>query len=168
MNKPFTQPEIKQAMFETSLLKALRPDGFHTGFYQHALKSIGSSISSFALKFYETRSLPEGCNDTLITLIPKIPCPETVKQLRPIGLCNVTYKLIRKAMAIRLKVIMKKLIGPFQLSFIPERQISDNILVYQEVLNSIRTKKGRNGWMIIKVDLEKAYDRLSWNFIQRP
>lgn len=110
--------------------------------------------------------MPKGCNDTLISLIPKVSNLEVVTQLRPIGLCNVTYKLLTKVMTNRLKEMPKKLIGPHQSSFVPERQITDNILVYQEALNSMRNKKGRSGWMALKVDLEKAYDRLSWEFIE--
>lgn len=81
---------------------------------------------------------PESYNDTILTLIPKVPSLEMVKQLRPIGLCNVSYKIISKALTMRLKNIMQKLIGPHQSSFVPGRQISDNILVYQEILNSMK------------------------------
>lgn len=61
---------------------------------------------------------------------------------------------------------MRELIGPHQTSFVSNRHITDNVLVYQEVLNSLRTKKKKGGWMIHKVDIDKAYDRLSWDFIQ--
>lgn len=69
-------------------------------------------------------------------------------------------------MATRLKGVSQKLIGPHQTSFVPGIQITDNILVFQEVLNSMRTKKGEIGWMIFKIDLEKAYDMISWDFIE--
>ena len=61
---------------------------------------------------------------------------------------------------------MPNLIGQFQCSFVPGRQSADNILVAQEIIHSMRKKKGDTGFMAIKVDLEKAYDRLSWSFIQ--
>lgn len=56
--------------------------------------------------------------------------------------------------------------GPQQSSFVPGRQITDNIIVYQETLNTLRNRKGKRGHMVIKIDLEKAYDRLDWNFIR--
>ncbi|XP_019150554.1 PREDICTED: uncharacterized protein LOC109147346 [Ipomoea nil] len=51
-------------------------------------------------------------------------------------------------------------------SFVLKRQITDNIIVYQELLNSMNNKRGTGGWMMFKVDLEKAYDRLAWSFIE--
>lgn len=123
--------------------KAPGSDGFHAGFYQRTWDSVGGSVTKFALNFFETGKLPEECNDILISLIPKVPCPEMVKQLRPIGLCNVTYKIITKVMTTRLKKVMQKLVGPYQSSFIAGRQISDNILVYQEALHSMRSKGGK-------------------------
>ena len=61
---------------------------------------------------------------------------------------------------------MQSMIGPNQSSFVPGRHITDNRIIYQEVLHSMRKKKGGKGTMLIKIDLEKAYDRLSWPFIR--
>ena len=87
--------------------------------------------------------------------------PEYISQLRPISLCNVDYKMITKATTNRMKVIMSSMVGPNQSNFVPDYRITDNIVIYQEVLHSMHTKKSRMGFMTIKIDLEKAYDRLS-------
>ena len=52
-----------------------------------------------------------------------------------------------------------------QSSFVLGRHITDNIIVTQEVVHSMRKMRGRDRYMAIKVDLEKAYDRLNWDFI---
>jgi len=59
-----------------------------------------------------------------------------------------------------------QLISPIQSSFVPGRQITDNVIVMQEALHSMRRKTGAKGWMAIKLDLEKADDRIRWDFIQ--
>lgn len=61
---------------------------------------------------------------------------------------------------------MTKLIGPAQSSFILRRLSTDNIIVVQEVVHSMRRKKGKKGWMLLKLDLEKAYDRIRWDFLE--
>ena len=126
---------------------------------------VGESLCNFVLKFLQTSCLPKDSNDTLLVLVPKVKYPIT--QLRSISLCNVGYKVITKTLTNRLKEIMPSITAQNQSSFVPGRQITDNILIYQEVLHSMRTrqKKGK-GIMMIKVDLEKAYDRLSWKFIR--
>ncbi|KAG7555110.1 Reverse transcriptase domain [Arabidopsis suecica] len=69
-------------------------------------------------------------------------------------------------MVLRLKEVMPKLIGPAQASFIPGRLSTDNIVIVQEAVHSMRRKKGRKGWMLLKLDLEKAYDRVKWDFLE--
>lgn len=165
LNAPINMDEVRNALFDMAPCKAPGPDGFNACFFQKTWNIVGMCLFKFVKNFFETGRFPEGCNDTLISLIPKVPNPESVKQLRPIGLCNVIYKLTTKVMANRLRAASSKLIGMHQASFVPGRLISDNILVYQEVLHSMKSKKGSTCWMVVKVDLEKAYDRLSWNFI---
>lgn len=66
----------------------------------------------------------------------------------------------------RLKPVMNKIIGPAQSSFLPGKVSTDNIVVVQEALHSMRRKKGVKGWMLLKLDLEKAYDRIRWDFLE--
>ena len=65
----------------------------------------------------------------------------------------------------RLTSIMPKLIRPLQSSFVTGHHSTDNIIIAQEVFHSMNNKKGKVGWVAIKVDLEKTYDRLNWGFI---
>ncbi|XP_074300458.1 uncharacterized protein LOC141631726 [Silene latifolia] len=118
------------------------------------------------IKALEGKGLPEGLNDTHLVLIPKVTNPETISQFRPIGLCNVSYKIISKILANRVKKVLPHLISETQSGFVPGRQITDNIVVFQEAIHSMRKKTGRIGFMAIKIDLEKVYDRLRWSFIR--
>lgn len=85
--------------------------------------------------------------------------------MRPISLCNVSYKTITKIMAWRLRSVMESLVNHFQCSFVPNRNSGDNIIIAQEAIHSIRNKRHGKGWMVIKMDLEKTYDRLNWSFV---
>lgn len=98
------------------------------------------------------------------TLIPNVDMVTSMKHFRPIGLCNVSYKTITKILSYRLKESINFLVGPAQCAFIPKRQGHDNIIVAQEIFHSMIYKKGAKGWIAIKIDLEKAYDRLQWDF----
>ena len=78
----------------------------------------------------------------------------------------MTYKLITKYIVNRLKQVLPDLTSPMQSSFVLRLKISDNIILMQEFLHSMRKKTGAKGSMAIKVYLEKAYDGLRWGFIQ--
>jgi len=82
-------------------------------------------------------------NKTFITLIHKVMMPKEVSQFRPISLCYVTYKIIFKIMVNRVKPLMDKLISPYQNAFIQGRNISDNILIAHEIIDTFKKKKLR-------------------------
>lgn len=166
INKPISNEEVKEAIMAMAPLKAPGLDGLHAMFYQKSWRIIEGSLVRLIKEFDQTGHLPKEINDTYLVLIPKVAYPEKVNQLRLISLCNVAYKAITKVMTCRIKRIIPNLVSPNQTSFIPNRQITDNIAIYQEVLHSMRTKKRGPGYMVIKIDLEKAYDRLDWDFIR--
>ncbi|GJX59329.1 RNA-directed DNA polymerase, eukaryota, reverse transcriptase zinc-binding domain protein [Tanacetum coccineum] len=61
---------------------------------------------------------------------------------------------------------MRKIISPQQSAFIPGRQIQDSIVVANEAFHYIRNKKrGNQNVMALKVDLNKAFDRVEWDFL---
>lgn len=130
------------------------------------LGRVGESVTCFVLDFLESGTLPADLNDALLVLIPKVMKPERITQFCSISLCNVLFKIITKTIVERLKRVITKLIGPAQSSFIHGRVSIDNIVVVQEAVHSIKRKQGRKGWMLLKLDLEKAYVRIRWDFLE--
>ncbi|KAL5786093.1 hypothetical protein ACOSQ2_008485 [Xanthoceras sorbifolium] len=111
---------------------------------------------------FEWGEISAAVNQTLITLIPKVPNPLEMANLRPISLCNTTYKIISKIIVARLRQHLPKFISPNQVAFVPERQIQDNIVIAQEVLHKFKTMKGKKGFFVWKIDFAKAYNKLQW------
>jgi len=90
-----------------------------------------------------------------------------MKDFRPISLCNVTYKIISKILARRLKNVMTSVVSENQAAFIPGRYITDNVFIAHEIMHSLRVQKRcANSYMAIKTDISKAYDRIEWNFLE--
>ncbi|WCJ40291.1 DNAse I-like superfamily protein [Euphorbia peplus] len=161
-----TDDEIRNALFQMHPWKAPGIDGFQAGVYQKNWAIMKNSLCALVKKAFREGSFDTELNKTLLVLIPKKPMPETFSDLRPISLCNVAYKVITKIIANRLKPLMPQLVLPQQTSFVAGRNITDNIIIAQEAIHSMRKKNGKSGWMALKVDLEKAYDRLRWVFIR--
>jgi len=78
----------------------------------------------------------------------------------------VVYKIISKLLVDKLRPLLDKMVTPSQLAFIPNRWIAKNQIIVQELLHSFKTRKTNPGLMAIKLDLQKAYDRVNWKFLQ--
>jgi hypothetical protein len=116
--------------------------------------------------FYEfhARGLFEkSLNASFISLIPKNPGANSIKDFWPISLVGGIYKIIAKVLANRLKSVLEKVISKSQSAFIKGRQILDPILIANECIDST-LRSGEPG-VICKMDLEKAYDHVNWNFL---
>ncbi|KAK9931693.1 hypothetical protein M0R45_018961 [Rubus argutus] len=164
---PYSEEEIHLALFQMHPTKSPGPDGMPPQFFQQYWTTVGPSIVSAVQNFLHTGQLLKEINFTHVCLIPKVKEPETMAHLRPIALCNVIYKLCAKVLANRLKKLLPQIVSPFQSAFVPGRLITDNTLVANEISHFIHTKRsGPDGYMSLKLDMSKAYDRIEWNFLE--
>ena len=99
-------------------------------------------------------------------LILKCKSPESLYNYWPISLCNSVYKLVTKIIVGHLRHLLPSLVSPLQTAFVHSRKGVDNAILVQEIVHSMSRRKGRTGLMAIKIDMEKAYDRLEWSFIR--
>ena len=128
---------------------------------------MGKSVYEEVKTIFKDGLVLDHLNETLVTLIPKCKSPESLNNYRPISLCNSVYKIASKILVERIRPYLNKLVFPFQTAFVPGRKGLDNVLVAQELFYALDKKKGKEGYMAIKVDLEKAYDRMEWCFIHK-
>ena len=111
----------------------LNPASYQFQFFWRVIKEIFNACSFWLDK----KELHANLNDTFLTLIPKCEIPTTMRDLRPIALCNVMYKIIAKVLANRLKTILPHIISDTQSAFVPSRSILDNVIIAFEMLHSI-------------------------------
>ncbi|KAL9664105.1 hypothetical protein QQ045_019502 [Rhodiola kirilowii] len=164
----FTEGEVKRALFQMHPTKAPGLDGFLALFFQNNWAIVGNDVTREVLEVLNNGRLDVRLNETLIVLIPKVKVAEMVEDLRPISLCNVVMKIITKAFTNRLKVVLPTIISQNQSAFIGGRLITDNILIAHEVSHFIRgINKHKKGYISMKLDMSKAYDRVEWVFLER-
>lgn len=165
--RPIHAAEVKEAVFLLGAFKAPGPDGLQPLFYHRFWHIVGHAVTTVVQRAFSEGQLPEGVNETLINLIPKVDHPDSITQFRPISLCNVIVRIISKVLVGIIRPLLHKLVSPNQSSFIPGRQTSDNIIIVQELLHTMIKMKSRKGGLAVKIDLEKAYDRVDWGFLQQ-
>lgn len=92
------------------------------------------------------------------------PNASKIEEFRPISCCNTIYKVASKLLANRLKQILPSIISNSQSAFIPGRSLAENVLLATELVESYKWKSISKRSML-KVDLQKAFDTVNWDFV---
>ncbi|GKD46127.1 putative RNA-directed DNA polymerase, partial [Tanacetum coccineum] len=137
----------------------------HDVFDQEIRDAIFSVGDNKALEFFTNGVLLKELNHTIIALIPKVTTPMRINDYRPISCCNVLYICISRIISNRMKESLKYLVRLNQSAFVPGRRIYDNILLTQELMHNYHLDRGTPR-CAFKVDIQKAYDTVDWNFLQ--
>ncbi|GJZ72635.1 RNA-directed DNA polymerase, eukaryota, reverse transcriptase zinc-binding domain protein, partial [Tanacetum coccineum] len=143
--------------------KALGHDGYSAKFFKSAWSVIKNEVCDAIKEFFGTGKMLGEVNATLITLVSKSKTPQKVSDYRPIACCNTIYKIISKILTNRIKSALCKLVSPSQC---PGRQITDNILLTQELLRGYNWKNGTRR-VALNIDIQKAYDTVNWDFLEK-
>ncbi|GKC91022.1 RNA-directed DNA polymerase, eukaryota [Tanacetum coccineum] len=159
LERNVTYDEIKRAVWDCSTNKSPGPDGFTFDFIRKYLYVIDKDVE----EFFDSSTFPPGCNASFITLIPKMQDAKLVKDFRPISLIGCIYKIVAKILANRLSLVISELVSDVQYAFVSNRQILDGPFILNELISWSKAKKSKD--MIFKVDFEKAFDSVRWDFL---
>ncbi|CAH9135062.1 unnamed protein product [Cuscuta epithymum] len=164
--RPVTDLEIRQALFDIGNEKAPGPDGYSSTFFKTNWDIVGEDMCEAVKEIFVSGTLLRQVNHTVVALIPKTKHSPTVSDFRPISCTNVTYKIITKILASRLGPCLSSIINPAQGAFVDGRLMYDNIFLAQELVRGYARKRASPRCMI-KIDLRKACDTVSWGFLDR-
>ena len=163
MIAPFSDHEIKEAVWSCGGDKCPGPDGFNFNFIKEFWGVLKIDFRRFVDEFHVHGSFPRGSNASFLALIPKVKHPQSFDDYRPISLIGCMYKVIAKLLANRLRHVISVLIDERQTTFIKDRHILHGILILNEVIEE--ACRSKRPVMVFKVDFEKAYDSVSWAFL---
>nr|GEX66510.1 RNA-directed DNA polymerase, eukaryota [Tanacetum cinerariifolium] len=155
--------EVKRAVWDYGTDKSPGPDGFSFDFYRHFWPTIDNEVFEAVKYFFIHTNFPIGCNSAFMALIPKIPDENMVKDFRPISLIGSINKIVAKILANRIVGVLGDIVNEMQYAFIAERQILEGPFILNEVMHWCKTKKKQA--LFFKVDFEKAYDTIRWDFL---
>ncbi|GJZ58952.1 putative RNA-directed DNA polymerase, eukaryota, reverse transcriptase zinc-binding domain protein [Tanacetum coccineum] len=140
-------------------------DGYTSVFFKKAWEAVGSDVCNAVQDFFLNGKLLKEVKHTIIALLPKVSTPSRVNDYRLSSCCNVIYKCISKIITNRIKDGLDDIVSENQLAFVPGWSILDNILLTQELMHTYHLNKGQP-CCAIKIDIQKAYDTVSWEFLE--
>ncbi|XP_038972762.1 uncharacterized protein LOC120104924 [Phoenix dactylifera] len=117
--------------------------------------------------FFTQAAMPEDWKATFITLIPKRQEAVEPGHFRPISLCTTLYKVVARIMVGRIKPLLPGIISQEQEAFVAGRNISHNVMLAQEMMWDLQRASKRRSLMVVKLDMERAYDRIRWSFLRK-
>jgi hypothetical protein len=164
LESPCTKEEILEVLRGFTKDKSPGPDGWTVEFYLHLFDLLVGDLVEVVEEFRVAGSVNRSINSTFIALIPKANRSASFDDFRSNALCNLCYKIITKIIANCIRPILPRTISEEQFGFLKGRQIIDAIGTAQECIHSIREKKLQA--MILKIDLKKAYDCISWDYLR--
>ncbi|XP_059289514.1 uncharacterized protein LOC132043044 [Lycium ferocissimum] len=142
---------------------AAGPDGMNGKFFQSCWDIIKIDLLAVVQSFFCGHTMPKCFSRTRLVLLPKVDHPNKLTEFRPISLSNFTNKIISKLICSRFATVLPGITSINQTGFVRGRSITENIMLAQEIIHGIK-KPNHGDNVVIKLDMAKAYDRVSWSF----
>lgn len=159
-----TENEVKQVIMDMPVDRAPGPDGFSGLFYKVCWDIISQDFMAVMLELHRNKFLSFGLlNSSIITLLPKKECSLEVADFRPINLIHGVAKIFAKVLAVRLAPLLSALVSQVQSAFISRRSMHENFKFVHNTARELHRKKIPS--VLMKIDISKAFDTLSWEFI---
>ncbi|XP_048624100.1 uncharacterized protein LOC106453611 [Brassica napus] len=159
-----TVEEITRVMHKLNSNKVPGPDGLTSGFYKSAWSIVGAEVTGSIQHFFLSSFMPATTNSTILSLVPKHNGASNITDFLPISCLNTVYKVVSRLLVKRLKPILTPLIVPNQTAFVRGRLLVENTSLAGELVNGYHKRNGRKR-ITLKVDIAKAFDTLSWDFL---
>lgn len=154
---------FKEVVFSMVDDKSPRCDECLCEFYKHLWEPIGPDLHNVYLKAYHTKSLRAIVNKRNIKFMPKADDPKDIYNWQPITLLNESYKIIAKAIFLKICHLLPLIVRPEKTRFIKSKYILDNIIIVWEGMEW--ACKSNQQTLFLKINFAKAYDCIEWPFI---
>ena len=159
LQRDITKNEMFLALSDMKSGRAPGCDGLTTDFYKFFYKELEEELFNMYLHSLETEVLPPSARKGIISLLPKKNKDSRyIKNMRPLTLLNIDYKILAKIFALRVKKVLPSIIGEQQTGFIEGREIHSNIRKTIDIVSHISTS-GKSA-MVISIDFIKCFDYL--------
>jgi hypothetical protein len=160
----FAEEEVWAAIRSMPANRSPGPDGFSWAFFRCCWPVVkGDVMDAMHAVFVGRDQAFRDLNTTFLSLVPKTEGATAMKDFRPISLVHCFAKLVAKTLALRLAPRMPELVHACQSAFIGGRSIQDNFVLVRSSAAALHQR--RSPALLLKLDIAKAFDSVSWSFL---
>ena len=164
-DEEITMEEVAKSLKELPNNKTPGTDGLTTDFYKFFWPKIKQIVYDSIIFAFKSSKLSIEQRRGILSIIPKKSKDlRYLKFWRPLTLLNTDYKIITKLLAIRLQKVLPSIINMDQSGYLKGRYIGDNIRTIFDTMQY--TMNNQIPGMMVLLDFEKAFDSISWPFLQ--
>ncbi len=164
--EPLTLDELKFSAKTMKKNKSPGGDGLTAEFYLNFWEHLGPVLHMVVTSMQSEDVMARSMRKSVISLFYKKRGDKTeLKNYRPISLLCVDYKIIARALALRMKKCMNSIISPEQSACIPGRDISHNVRSICDTIDYVEECTSKQDAFLITIDQEKAFDRVPHDLI---
>ena len=165
-DRPICIDEVSNSLKSLSNNKTPGSDGLTTNFYKFFWTDIKHYVFDSFRYAFETKSLSIEQKRGILNIIPKKGKDlRYLKNWRPISLLNTDYKILTKLLANRLQKVISSIVSSDQNGYIKKRFIGENIRTIVDVMDYC--KQFEKPGILLQLDFEKAFDSVSWQFLDK-
>ncbi|KAL6334623.1 hypothetical protein AAG906_019476 [Vitis piasezkii] len=151
LDRPFSEEEVRMAVFQLNKEKAPGPDGFTLAVYQECWDVIKEDLMRVFFEFHTKGVINQSTNATFIAMVPKKSQTFKISDYRPISLVTSLYKIIAKVLSYALRKVLHETIFGSQGAFV-EGDKYWIVLIANEVVDEKRRSRGR---VVLKLILRR-------------
>ncbi|CAM2096672.1 unnamed protein product [Caretta caretta] len=160
---PLTLAEFSEALRRMPTNKSLGMDGLTVEFYRAFWDILGPDLVTVWAESLQSGVLPLSCRRAVLALLPKKGDLRNLRNWRPVSLLSTDYKIVAKAISLRLGSVLADVIHPDQTYTIPDHSIFDNLFLVRDLVELGR--RDSLSFALLSLDQEKAFDRVDHGYL---
>ncbi|CAM4564761.1 unnamed protein product, partial [Caretta caretta] len=160
---PLTLAEFSEALCRMPTNKSPGMDRLTVEFYRAFWDILGPDLVTVWAESLQSGVLPLSCRRAVLALLPKKGDLRDLRNWRPVSLLSTYYKIVAKAISLRLGSAMADMVHPDQTYTVPGRSIFDNLFLVRDLLE-LRRRDGLS-FALLSLDQEKAFDRVDHGYL---
>ncbi|CAM2104977.1 unnamed protein product [Caretta caretta] len=160
---PLTLAEFLEALHHMPTNKSPSMDRLTVEVYRVFWDILGPDLVTVWAESLQSGVLPLSCRRAVLALLPKKGDCRDLRNWRPVSLLSMDYKIVAKAISLRLRSVLVDVIHPDQTYTVRDHSIFDNLFLVRDLLE-LRCRDGLS-FTLLSLDQEKAFDRVDYRYL---